>query len=118
MLGSFDKSCEYETLPKLLLKSRETKVKSISFLCRYGQHPYRLKNNLVAKSIKGVRLHFTNGLSTERLPIDKSQAQREKEITIPVDPTRKISKIRLGLSICDSVIAFQAFDPSGKLLID
>ena len=66
--GPGDEEFNFESLPKCLSGSKVIKLKAISFANRYGLHPYRVKKNDIAKTTKGVRLHFTNGLSTEPLP--------------------------------------------------
>ena len=66
-----------------------------------------MKKNAVAKALKGVKLHFTNNLQTEPLPSQVYQRDRNEEYmkTVKIDPKRKIGRISMGISICDSIVA-------------
>ena len=89
--GDEDKPWNYETAAELMYNLHSVKLTSISFLSRYGMHPYRMKKSQVAKSLKGVQLQFTNGLSTEALPM--TDEIREKVTKIEINPEKTISKI-------------------------
>ena len=63
--GCVDKAFNHKSVPKNLCHDKVIKLKSLTILNRYGLHPYRMKDNHIAKQTKGIRLHFTNGFTTE-----------------------------------------------------
>ena len=93
-------------------------VVSMSFLCRYGHHPYREKSHHVAKSLRAVRLNFGNGFATEKYPQEEINPQFDKETTIKFNQSKKIAKISMGISICNTIIALRVYDDSGEMFID
>ena len=101
-------------MPKYLCRDKLIKLKSISFISRFGHHPYRIKRNEIAKSTKGIRLHFTNQFSTERYHKEDNFV----ETTVQIDPKRTIAKIEIGISVCDSIIAIRLYDNTGELFVN
>ena len=86
---------------------------------RYGNHPYQLKENQVAKQLIHVQLSFTNGSST--IPYHKKYQPlgfNERLINIPIDPERTISRLSFGISIIDTIVGIRCYDERGNKFVE
>ena len=107
-----------ETYPQRASQNGE-KITQILFLARYGEHPLRLHFSKFSKRLRGVQLRFSDRMEPLALPAIRSRYEnREKVIQVDVDPSRRISKISFGLSICDTLVAMRCYDEKGELFVD
>ena len=74
---------------------------------------------MFSKRLRGISITFSDGMETLPLPQIKPRYEsREKIIQVNVDPSKRISKISFGLSLCDSIAAIRCYDEKGEQFVE